>query len=100
MGVMGYPACLIAHDVRSFHPGQVLGTGESVTRRVTLTLTLTLTLALTLARRLQPDSAEVAEYLVRWKGYSEVSRTPNPNPNPDPNPNPGYAQSLPGRACG
>ena len=26
-----------------------------------------------LARRLQPDSAEVAEYLVRWKGYSEVS---------------------------
>ena len=24
---------MIAHDVRSFHPGQVLGTGESVTRR-------------------------------------------------------------------
>ena len=54
-----------------------------------------------LARRLQPDSEEVAEYLVRWKGYSEVSLTlrtltltlgDNPKPSPDArgnaNPNP------------
>ena len=42
---------------------------------VTVTVTVTLTLTLILARRLQPDSEEVAEYLVRWKGYSEVSPT-------------------------